>query len=308
VAIALNIGQILAIQYYTEYLKLVGFEDITKIYLEFKGDTSYFVSLCKEAKASKMKVQDVINLLKIANNSLPSVQHRYEELQKQNSILDSNLNTAAKEFQNLSNQISYMNNRRDEIKSECENEKARLQDLRQQTAKLESFMYNYKNYNEEYTNSIKTIENKVQDILSDKKAFLKLAIFSLIHSMRSNPDKYTSLVYHNNDNQNSSSSSSRDNSNHKYLLEMSSKLPPPPYDTYVIEDYKAIVLGEAEKLYNTIVDQLVCEVINEDVTKQSIATASTPELPLQDAIGGEVHSTLKNVIKSQSTEEAEAAK
>jgi hypothetical protein len=81
VAIALNIGQILAIQYYTKYLKLVGFEDITKIYLEFKGDTSYFVSLCKEAKASKMKVQGVINLLKIANNSLASVQHRSEVLQ-----------------------------------------------------------------------------------------------------------------------------------------------------------------------------------------------------------------------------------
>jgi hypothetical protein len=173
-----------------------------------------------------------------------------------------------------------MNNRRDEIKSECENEKARLQDLRQQTAKLESFMYNYKNYNEEYTNSIKTIENKVQDILSDKKAFLKLAIFSLIHSMRSNPDKYTSLVYHNNDNQNSLSSTSRDNSIHNYLLEMSSKLPPPPYDAYVIEDYKAIVLEEAEKLYNTLVDQLVCEVINESVTEQSLPTPSSslPEL------------------------------
>ncbi|MFL6349006.1 MAG: hypothetical protein ACJ72X_12015, partial [Nitrososphaeraceae archaeon] len=76
VTIDLNLGQAQATAYYGEYLKLVGIDDITKIYLEFKGDISYFVSLCKEAKAAKMKTQHVINLLKIANNYLPSVQHR----------------------------------------------------------------------------------------------------------------------------------------------------------------------------------------------------------------------------------------
>jgi hypothetical protein len=44
---------------------------------------------------------------------------------------------------------------------------------------------------------------------------------------------------------------------------------PPPYDEYIIEGCKAIVLEEAEKLYNVLVDQLVCEVINERVIKQS---------------------------------------
>ena len=56
VAIDLNIGQAQATQYYAEYLKLIGLEDITKIYLEFKGDVSYFVNLCKAAKAVKMGI------------------------------------------------------------------------------------------------------------------------------------------------------------------------------------------------------------------------------------------------------------
>jgi hypothetical protein len=72
--------------------------------------------------------------------------------------------------------------------------------------------------------------------------------------MRNNPEKYSALVYHNNDNQNSS----RDKSN---LVDMKRSrevvLPPPPYDDYIIEDYKAVVLEEAEKLYNVLVDQLV---------------------------------------------------
>jgi len=90
VTIDLNLGQAKATTYYGEYLKLVGLGDITKIYLEFKGDVSYFVSLCKAAKAARMSVPQVINLLKTANNYLPSVQRRHEQLQNENIILDSN--------------------------------------------------------------------------------------------------------------------------------------------------------------------------------------------------------------------------
>src|SRR5918912_1458258 len=134
VSVILNIGATEVTHCYTQYLSLVQLDDITKIYVEFKGDVSYFVNLSKAAKEAKMGIPQVANLLRVANNYLPSVQRRYEELQKQNSILESNLYTGAKEFQNLSNQITYMNTRLDELKSKCENEIARLQDLRYQTA------------------------------------------------------------------------------------------------------------------------------------------------------------------------------
>jgi hypothetical protein len=54
-------------------LKLIGLDDTPTLYIEFKGDVSYFVSLCKEAKAAKMGVPQVINLLMIANNYVPLV-------------------------------------------------------------------------------------------------------------------------------------------------------------------------------------------------------------------------------------------
>jgi hypothetical protein len=38
VAIDLNIGQAQVTQYYSDYLKLIGLDDITKLYIEFKGD------------------------------------------------------------------------------------------------------------------------------------------------------------------------------------------------------------------------------------------------------------------------------
>jgi hypothetical protein len=103
--------------------------------------------------------------------------------------------------------------------------------------------------------------------------------------MRSDPEKYSALVYHDNDNQSSISSPSRNNGN---LLSTNSSrqvaLPLPPYDDYIIEHYKAIMLEEAEKLYNVIVDQLVCEAVNENVAKQSaeITSSSLPALPFEE--------------------------
>jgi hypothetical protein len=174
----------------------------------------------------------------------------------------------------------------DSFKSECRREAAVLQGLRQQTAGLELFVYNYKNNDDEYIKVIKSIENKVRDSLSDKKTFLKLAIFSLIHSMRNDPDKYSALVYHNNDNQSTMSSSSTGSKhNNSNLLDASRQviLPPPPYDGYIIEHYKDTMLEEAEKLYNVLGDHILCEVVSENVAKQpaEAISSSLPALPLE---------------------------
>ena len=103
-SIILNIGQAQATAYHGEYLKLVQLDDIIKIYQELQGAVWYFVKLCKEAKAAKMGASQVINLLRIANNYLPSVEHRCEELQKENNFL-AIIATKYRQIQNLNSQI-----------------------------------------------------------------------------------------------------------------------------------------------------------------------------------------------------------
>jgi uncharacterized phage infection (PIP) family protein YhgE len=224
-----------------------------------------------------MGVPQIVNLLRIANNYLPSVQHRCEELQKQNSILDSNLNTAAKEFQNLSNQISYMNKRVDELKSESENEKARLQDLLHKAANLETVVNEFKNDNNgEYTKVIKAIKEEVQKNLSNVKSLLDLTVFSVIQSMRIDPDKYSCLVYSNNPRLLSTSTRGNIGNNYKYMSSGQQQL---QYD-YSIEDIKSGLLDQAEEFYTSLVDRLVCEVINGSITGQP-AAESPPALPLE---------------------------
>jgi hypothetical protein len=289
VAIDLNIGQAQTTQYYSEYLKLMGLEDITKLYIEFKGDVSYFVSLCKEAKVAKMGVSQVINLLMIANNYLPSVQRRHEQLQNENIILDSNLRSAAREFQNLSNQITYMNKRLDDIKSECRTENATLEYLRQQIAKLEAFVYNFRNNDDGYTKLIKTIEEEVLRILSNKKALLKLAVLSIDESIRNNPDRYGSLISSRNDNSNSSLATVASDTG-QYIG---------PDDLHISQNYHVeMLLEEAEKLYNSLAELFVREVVNESVSKQSAEAipSSLPTLPLEGDGNKQEHTEQNDVL------------
>jgi hypothetical protein len=170
VSVILNIGATEVTHYYTQYLSLVQLDDITKIYLEFKGDTQYFIQLCKAAKAAKMGVSQVVNLLRIANNYLPSVQRRYNQLQNENNILGSIITDKSVEVQNLNGHIRDKEESLNS-KSECRAEAALLEGLRQQTSKLEAFVYNYKNNNDQYVEVIKSIENKYLTSYQTKRRF-----------------------------------------------------------------------------------------------------------------------------------------
>ncbi len=190
VAIILNVREAQATAYYWEYLRLIQLDDIIKIYQELEGGIWDFVKLCKEAKAARMGVSQVINLLKIANIYLPSVQHRYEQLQGHNNQLDTALRTKSKELQNLNNQITDTSKFLDITNSECGLKTSMLQMLREQAAKMEAFVNNYKTKDQEYIKLKKSIEDIIRDILSEKKRFIELATFCVIESMRTSPDKY----------------------------------------------------------------------------------------------------------------------
>jgi hypothetical protein len=77
-----------------------------------------FCKAVQSCKGCKNGVSQVINLVNIANNQLPSVQHRFEQLQKQNNLLDSIVATKHREIQILDGQIIDRREELDAIKSE----------------------------------------------------------------------------------------------------------------------------------------------------------------------------------------------
>ena len=88
VAIALNLRESEATKFYKEYWKLKQQHNLNLAYEETKGNLEPFLRLYKLSKAAGMNVQQVVNLLKIANNNLPDIQCRYKRLKRELNTLE----------------------------------------------------------------------------------------------------------------------------------------------------------------------------------------------------------------------------
>jgi chromosome segregation ATPase len=147
------------------------------------------------AKVARMDVQHVIRLLEIANNHLPSVEYTYENRKRQVDDLEVEKRNSIRIYQEINDKILSMRNRLDSINLDCEKELAERDQLYQKRMKLQDLVRRFENNNEEYVNLTKKVEEKVHSILSDRTMVLKLALLSLIESMRNNPDKYNALIF-----------------------------------------------------------------------------------------------------------------
>jgi len=134
-----------------------------------------------------MSVQQVVKLLGIANNYLPAIEYKYEELQKQRDVLEYDKRSAARDFQDLTNQTVSMSNRLDLIKLDCEKEMTRLQHLQEERMKQEALVKQYENNNEVNVKITKAFEVKVHSILLDRKKLLWRAILCVIESIKMDP-------------------------------------------------------------------------------------------------------------------------
>jgi DNA-binding transcriptional MerR regulator len=191
VAIALNLRQPQVNELYTEHWKLKGLYMLDQIYGEIKDDIGSFVNLYRLAKATGMNVQYVIRLLAIANNHLPSVEYRYERLIKEVDSLESWRLNSNRILENVTKNIEHYS-------LCCQRELAQMDQLYQKRMKQQAIVRQFENNNEEYAKIKKTVEEKVHSILSDRRMVLKLALLSLIESMRNDPDKYSHLIHNNN--------------------------------------------------------------------------------------------------------------
>ena len=119
------------------------------------------------------------------------------------------------------------------------------------------------------------VKEEVQKNLSNIKPLLDLALFSVIQSMRENPDKCSSLVY-------SDNPQSIRYSNYRYISSGLKQQQQSQSDDYFsIEDCKAEIIDQAKEFYIFLVDRIVCEVVNGCVTNL-LRTTSVPALPLEE--------------------------
>src|SRR6185437_7503957 len=168
VAIALNIREPEVAKFYVEYWKLVQLHSLNWVYEQVKDDIRYFVKLYISAKVARMGVEQVVNLLKIANNDLPLVEHKCERLKREVDDLEANKHNSARILQEISDQIATMRKTLDQYQLSCKEERLELTKIQLQKVRLEGLVDNFQNNDEGYVKIRNTAEEKVVSILSDK--------------------------------------------------------------------------------------------------------------------------------------------
>jgi transposase len=259
VAVALNVRESEVTRFYKEYLKLNQMHHLSIVYEELRGDITPFLKLYRSAKAARMSEEHVVNLLRIANNNdnvnnnntnnnLPAVEHRYQKLKQEVNSLEIRKLNSNKTLQDLRKRISTSRNALDACVLTHKQQIEKISELQSKKIELEELVTRFENNSEEYLKINQTIRENVSSILSNAKSLLRLALDSLIESVRNDPVKYSPLIYCNN---NMSMSTTTTNSSYMYGEQQQQQYL--PSQDYFIEHYTAMLLHEAEKLYTKLV-------------------------------------------------------
>jgi hypothetical protein len=247
VAIELNLNESEVTEFYKEYWKLKQLHNLKMVYEELKGDIDPFLKLYRLSKAAGMNVQQVVNLLKIANNNLLDIQCRYERLKREVSTLEFNKQQSHIALSFFNNKIETQRKALTSYRISCLRERREIENLQNEKTRLEAIVTGFKSNNEEYLNKIKqAAEEKVKDVLTDGNILLKFASFSVIESVRSNPDLYNFVIH-----DNSNKTPIVYGSNYPSLMLLRRQQQQSFNDSYT-----TLILEEAEKVYNKLITEL----------------------------------------------------
>ena len=195
VAIKLDIRESEVTEYYREHWRLKGLHKLTLVYEEIKSDIKYFLELYGLSKAAAMSPDHVVTLLKIANSNLPALENRYEKLQRNVEYLESKILDTNITLEELKSRIQNAKQMLDFYHLSCQKEISKMLQLHRQNMELYRLLRQFKNNNEDYIRIEYVAKQTVRSVLSDNRQLLKLALLSLIESLRADPIKFNFLIH-----------------------------------------------------------------------------------------------------------------
>jgi hypothetical protein len=209
------------------------------VYEEIKDDIASFLKLYKLGKAKGMGVKQVVDVLAIANNDLPTIEERFKRLRNDISMLQSQKHTCKRNLYQLNNQIAATTKLLNSLRISCVRKRREMENRCNEKARLESIVIGFKSNNEEYLKIKQTAEENVKSVLTNTKILLNFATASVIESLRRNPELCNFVL--------------NDISNNNDI---------------------AVILEEAEILYNELIMKLTNSVISASAAV-SIRTSSS---------------------------------
>jgi hypothetical protein len=131
-----------------EYCKLTQLDSLCRIYEKIKDDINPFVNLYILSKVARMSTQDVVNLLTIANNDLPSVEYRCKKLKREEASLQAGNQNSARTLQELSDLISTTRNTLDQYDLSCKERRLEMDNVNKEYTRLKAFVKDFQDNNE----------------------------------------------------------------------------------------------------------------------------------------------------------------
>ena len=192
VAIALDMREHEVTQLYKESWTLKQLYDLNSIYLETKGDLGSFVKLYKLSKEAGLNSEHVVRILKLADDDLLRLEGKYYNLKSEVKSLEAKKESLIRIMQDYDNQVTALGKSFDNYCRLCQEEEVKLSDLQRKRLKAEALVSHFENNDKEYVKIRNVVEQKVYSTLSNAALLLKLAVSSVIHSIRNNPEQYIS--------------------------------------------------------------------------------------------------------------------
>jgi hypothetical protein len=234
VAISLNLTEFETTKFYEEYLNLNNMHELRMLHEEIGSDIVHFLELYKLSKDAHIKPKHVVNLLQMSN-ALPLLEQKYKKLRNKIDFLESEKQRS----RDLGNQVWLLTKVSEKYKKEIKN-------LQKEKRGLEILMSNG-----QYEKVRQIAEKEVNNSLSKPRDILKLAVASILESLRQNPNKYNFLV----------------NTNQYYGGQYAAS------QSY-IDAYRTMILDESQKLF---------ELMKRDLTR-GIIDKATLSISSQDCI------------------------
>jgi DNA-binding transcriptional MerR regulator len=223
--------------------------------LVFFGKVSFYdpsksllLKLYRLSKDKGMSVKQVVDLLAIANNDLPAIEERFKTLRNDIGMLQFQRHIDERNLYQLNNQIASTTKLLNSFRISCKRERREIGNLYNEKAIIENLVTQFKNNNEEFLNKIKQAAyEEVKGVLIDGKLLLKFATLWVIESLRMNPELYNFIIHDNSNNTTISYGS-----NYPSLMLSGQQRQQQSFN----DSYTALILEEAEKLYNKLTTEL----------------------------------------------------
>jgi hypothetical protein len=235
------------------------------VYEETKGDIDPFLKLYKLAKRKGIGARQVVDALNIANNDLPAIEKRLKRLRSEISTLQFQKRVNERNLYQLINQIASTTKLLNSFRISCTRERREIQNLYNEKINLKAIVTQFKNNNKEYLDKIKqTTYEEVRSVLNDSKSLLKVATLSIIESLRRNSELCNFVLY---STPVLTASATTYGSNYPSLM-LSGRQD--QQQQSFNDTYAALILEEAEMLYNKLTTELTNRVITAAIKTSSL--------------------------------------